>query len=316
MRNEQLNIKGLCFGEVLWDNLPTGKKLGGAPLNVAYHLNKLGVPTQMLSRVGRDDNGQELIGNCQELGVPTELLQIDGEQPTSTVEVHIDAHKEVTYEIVYPVAWDFIQVNPAAIDAVKEADFFVFGSLSSRGAVSYDTLIQLLAFARYKVLDVNLRAPFYSKERIVELLGYADLVKMNKEELMMVSRWAELPDSDSDGRLVEQLMDRFSIDEFIVTYGASGAVYHAKHPAISYHFPAFAVDVKDTIGSGDSFLAAFLSKRMRSKREITIEETMGFAATVSAFVTQSSGACPSYDASTINRFEWIHYLARGEVSLY
>lgn len=316
MRNEQLNIKGLCFGEVLWDNLPTGKKLGGAPLNVAYHLNKLGVPTHMLSRVGSDDNGQELIRNCQELGVPTELLQIDREQPTSTVEVHIDAHKEVTYEIVYPVAWDFIQVSSPAIDVVKEADFFVFGSLSSRGAVSYGTLKQLLAFARYKVLDVNLRAPFYSKERVLELLGYADLVKMNKEELMMVSRWAELSAFDSDARLAEQLMDRYGIEELLVTYGASGAVYHSQHPAISFHFSAFAVDVEDTIGSGDSFLAAFLSKRMRSMHEIAIEETMGFAATLSAFVTQSAGACPSYNASTISRFEWIHYLARGEVSLY
>ncbi|UZJ66520.1 PfkB family carbohydrate kinase [Sphingobacterium sp. KU25419] len=112
---------------------------------------------------------------------------------------------------------------------------------------------------------------------------------------------------------MEQIMQRYAIDEVIVTYGAAGAIYHAKRTGVSYHFAAYQVDVKDTIGSGDSFLAAFLSKRMRNQVDISIEETMGFAATLSAFVTQSTGACPSYDASTIKRFEWIHYLGRGRL---
>ncbi|KAF5274323.1 hypothetical protein FQR65_LT17032 [Abscondita terminalis] len=105
-------------------------------------------------------------------------------------------------------------------------------------------------------------------------------------------------------------MQRYAIDEMIVTYGAAGAIYHAGRASISYHFPACPVDVKDTIGSGDSFLAAFLSKRIQKGADISIEEAMSFAATLSAFVTQSTGACPSYDACTLNRFEWIQYLER------
>ncbi|WP_270087804.1 carbohydrate kinase family protein [Sphingobacterium sp. SYP-B4668] len=313
MKNEQLAIKGVCFGEVLWDNLPTGKKLGGAPLNVAYHLNMLGVETQMLTRVGKDKDGDELIALCEALGVPTQLFQVDKAHATSTVEVHIDAHKEVTYEIVYPVAWDYIQLHEANLDAIQQADFLVFGSLSSRHEISYNTLKHLLRVAPYKVLDVNLRAPFYTKARVLELLGYADLVKMNREELGMIAQWLDLPKGDNDGQFVEEIMQRYGIDEAIVTYGAAGAIYHARRAAISYHFPAYPVEVKDTIGSGDSFLAAFLSNRMRNSVDISMEEIMGFAATLSAFVTQSTGACPSYDASTINRFEWIHYLGRGEV---
>ncbi|MGJ1387066.1 carbohydrate kinase family protein [Sphingobacterium spiritivorum] len=314
MNNEQLTMKGICFGEVLWDNLPTGKKVGGAPLNVAYHLNKLGLETQMLTRVGKDKDGKELMSVCQALGIPTQLFQVDIEHVTSTVEVHIDEQKEVTYEIVYPVAWDYIQLQDTDLDMIRNVDFLVFGTLSSRHEISCNTLKYLLQVVKYKVLDVNLRIPFYSKERVLELLDYADLVKMNREELGIIARWLELPLTDYDGQLVEQIMQRYEIDEMIVTYGVAGAIYHARRASISYHFPACPVDVKDTIGSGDSFLAAFLSKRIQKGVDISIEEAMSFAATLSAFVTQSTGACPSYDACTLNRFEWIQYLERGKVN--
>ncbi|EEI93342.1 kinase, PfkB family [Sphingobacterium spiritivorum ATCC 33300] len=310
MKIEQLAIKGICFGEVLWDNLPTGKKLGGAPLNVAYHLNKLGIETRMLTRIGKDKNGDELIKLCRALGVPTKLFQVDEVHATSIVEVRIDEHKEVNYEIVYPVAWDYIQLQESDLEVIQKVDFMVFGSLSSRHEISYNTLKHLLKVSKYRVMDVNLRAPFYSEVRVLELLGYADLVKMNREELGIIAEWLKLPGSDSDSQLVEKLMQQYAIGEVIVTYGAAGAVYHAGQGSMRYHFPAYLVDVKDTIGSGDSFLAAFLSKRMRNSTEISIEETMSFAATLSAFVTQSIGACPNYDSGTINRFEWIQYLGR------
>jgi len=314
MKKEQLKIKGLCFGEVLWDNLPNGKKLGGAPLNVAYHLNQLGVHTQIISCVGDDGPGNELIASCQELGVPTRLIATDQLHPTSSVEVHIDAVNDVTYDIVFPVAWDFIENTEAQVYAVQSADFLVFGSLCARNEVSFVTLKELLTIAKYKVLDVNLRAPHYSKERVLELLEYANLVKMNKEELIVIARWLGLPTSHTDSRLVDEIMERCGVDEVIVTYGAGGAVYHARLAKVRYHFPALSVTVKDTVGSGDSFLAAFLSARMGGREDLAIEDMMGFAATLSAFVTQSDGGCPHYDAKTINRFEWIHYLAKGEVS--
>lgn len=308
MKNEILNIKGVCFGEVLWDNLPTGRKLGGAPLNVAYHLNKLGIPTDMLTRVGEDADGEDIMTLCAELAIPLTLFQKDNKYPTSTVEVHIDENKDVRYDIVFPVAWDNIALGEKEIETVRQADFFVFGSLSTRHNATYQTLKSLIQVANYKVLDVNLRAPHYTEERIFELLGYADLVKMNEEELGFVAMWLGLPGTDTDARKAEAVMTTFDINELIVTYGAKGAIYHSRLGKFSYHFPALRVEVKDTIGSGDSFLAAFLSQRCRQDKQATPEEMLEFATTLSAFVTQSTGACPSYDAPTINRFVWLNSL--------
>lgn len=308
MKNEVLNIKGVCFGEILWDNLPTGRKLGGAPLNVAYHLNKLGIYTDVLTRVGSDANGQEIVSLCRELSIPLTLFQEDHILPTSTVEVHIDDNKDVRYEIVYPVAWDDITLGELELQTVREADFFVFGSLSTRNDVSYQTLKGLVKQAKYKILDVNLRAPFYTKERIFELIGYADLVKMNEEELGFVSAWLGLPPDMNDQSKSEAVMNHFAVPELIVTYGAAGAIYHSTAGHFSHHYPALKVEVKDTIGSGDSFLAAFLSLRCRNDKNIPAEEILEFAATLSGYVTQSSGACPNYDATAINRFVWLNEL--------
>jgi len=171
----------------------------------------------------------------------------------------------------------------------------------------------LLAEARYKALDLNLRAPHYSKERVFELMRHADLLKMNEEELAFVSEWLGIPEDRTDRQKADQIMDAFDVPEIIATYGASGSVYHSMAGKFSYHFPAVKVEVRDTIGSGDSFLAAFLSQRCRGDRTAGPEEIMEFAATLSAFVTLSSGACPAYDAQTISRFQWLNpvYPERG-----
>ncbi|WP_346083599.1 carbohydrate kinase [Sphingobacterium ginsenosidimutans] len=310
MKNLNKSIQGVCFGEVLWDNLPTGKKLGGAPLNVAYHLNKLGVVAQMLTRIGRDENGYELLTVCEQLGIPTAFFQYDDSLPTSTVEVTIDADRNVQYDIVYPVAWDRITAEPALLEAVSKADFLVYGSLACRDDVSFQSLLTLLKEACFRVMDVNLRAPFFAPHRVHELLRYADLVKMNAEELHIIAEWSGAPSTYTDQQRVDLLLDCFSIQEAIVTYGAAGAVYHHKKANISYHFPALKVQVEDTIGSGDSFLAAFLTKRFQMAEGVALEEVLEFAATLSGFVTQSSGACPAYNAADINRFHWLNPIFR------
>jgi len=306
MKDLNKSIQGICFGEVLWDNLPTGKKLGGAPLNVAYHLNKLGVRTRMLTRIGQDENGVELLALCRQLGIPTAFFQQDVHLPTSTVEVSLDADRNVQYDIVYPVAWDHIVAGEAELAAVAEADFLVYGSLACRDEVSFGSLQLLLKKAAFRVMDVNLRAPYFGPERLHQLLLEADLVKMNAEELQIISEWNGAMSDHTDQQRVDLLLERFSIQEAIVTYGASGAVYHHKAANISYHFPALKVQVEDTIGSGDSFLAAFLSKRFLMAAGITLEEVLEFAATLSGFVTQSSGACPAYSEADIHRFQWLN----------
>ncbi|WP_257092311.1 carbohydrate kinase family protein [Sphingobacterium sp. E70] len=133
---------------------------------------------------------------------------------------------------------------------------------------------------------------------------------MNAEELHIIAEWSGAPSTYTDQQRVDLLLDCFSIQEAIVTYGAAGAVYHHKKANISYHFPALKVQVEDTIGSGDSFLAAFLTKRFQMAEGVALEEVLEFAATLSGFVTQSSGACPAYNAADINRFHWLNPIFR------
>src|ERR687886_419692 len=147
----------VCFGEVLWDILPTGALPGGAPMNVAYHLKKLGINPALITKIGLDDYGKKLVNMLSESGVSTEYFDMDYEHPTGLVYANMNNHHEVVYDIVYPSAWDFIEWKEEFANLVQQAEFFVYGSLTSRSKVSRDTLEQLLELARIKVLDINLR---------------------------------------------------------------------------------------------------------------------------------------------------------------
>jgi fructokinase len=146
------NKKVVCFGEVLWDILPTGKKPGGAPMNVAYHLNRLGIQSTIISSIGMDDDGDELKVFLSNIGMPTEFIQTDEQYPTSKVLARIGADDEVTYDIVAPVAWDFIRYEHGFARLIEDADVLVYGSLVARNATSRDTLLQLLDRARYRLM--------------------------------------------------------------------------------------------------------------------------------------------------------------------
>ena len=174
--------KIVCFGEILWDLLPTGNVAGGAPMNVAYHANQLGTTAQMVSKIGKDELGKELLGFLNKKGVDTSLVQSDGTYPTGTVNVTLDSMGSPSYEIMAPVAWDYINANTTNKAAVQNADAFVFGSLAARNLRTRDTLFELLELTKLKVFDVNLRSPFYSKPLVLKFLQHADIVKMNDEE--------------------------------------------------------------------------------------------------------------------------------------
>ena len=152
-----------CFGEVLYDVFPTHRKIGGAPLNVALRLASLGVNVQIISRIGNDEIGEELLKFIQKNNVFTDTIQIDEVHSTGEVLVELDPKGSATYSIKYPVAWDKIEVTPEAMNALKNADVLVFGSLVCRDNTSYNTLLSLLKIAKNKIFDVNLRAPFYTK---------------------------------------------------------------------------------------------------------------------------------------------------------
>jgi len=286
-----------CFGEVLWDNLPAGKKPGGAPMNVAYHLKSLNVSGAIISRVGNDADGIELLQAVKGLGLSTTYCQIDKEHPTSTVEVIIGNEGDIVYDIVNDVAWDYIEYDARFEPLVHQSDAFVFGSLSGRNVTTRETLDGLLDMASYKVFDINLRPPFFDKDRLMHLLKKTDLLKLNQDELAVILDWY------GSSYQIKLVQDKFDINEIVLTKGGNGVSYYQGHEG--YNYPSYKIQVKDAVGSGDSFLAALLSKKLQGADVITM---LSFASAVAAFVTTQAGACPAYTMADIDRFKAAHTL--------
>lgn len=294
MKNQLSTPSVFCYGEVLWDIFPEGARAGGAPFNVAYNLTRMGIDAHMISRVGNDKLGNDLMAQLRDWNIPTDDSQTDLVYPTGTVIAHIDEHNEAHYDIIQPVAWDFIEFRADYTEKVSSSSAFVFGSLITRNETSRNTLFELLEIAKYKVFDVNIRPPFSSSEVIKELLYKSDLVKMNKAELRLILDFLnkEYTTEDNGIRFVQ---DTFNIKEILVSKGSKGAVYYNENTR--YEAPAVSVTIQDTVGSGDSFLAGFLSKRILNADP---EEIMNQATALGAFITSKEGACPYY---TIEDFE-------------
>ena len=212
----------VCFGEILWDVLPSGKQPGGAPFNVAVHLHQLGQPVALISRVGHDDLGQELLDFLTARGLDTAHVQRGETHLTGVVKANVGDRNEVVYKIVQPVAWDYIQYDDALARLVAEADMFVFGSLAARQEGTRGTLYQLLEHARFRVFDVNLRAPHYTRETIEYLLAHADLVKVNEHELAEIMGWYGQPATEATA--LPWLAQRLGLQAVCVTLGADGAM--------------------------------------------------------------------------------------------
>jgi fructokinase len=285
-------LQVVCFGEVLWDLLPTKALPGGAPMNVAYHLKKLGASPALLSKIGTDDYGKGLVDMLAANGLTTDFLQVDYTHPTGLVYAKPNEHNEVVYDIVFPSAWDFIDCQEDFATVLSEAEFFVFGSLTSRNKTSRDTLYHLLEEAKTKVLDINLRPPHFSRANVEYLLKHADILKMNIAELELITGW--FSQFSSTEERVQLIQDHFHIDTIIVTMGGDGALVNDKGTV--HHHKGFEVTVADTIGSGDSFLAGFLSQLLSGA---STEKALDFACGIGAFMATQHGACPDYQLSQI-----------------
>ena len=284
----------VCFGEILWDILPTGAKPGGAPMNVAYHLRKLGISPALITRIGKDQWGRDLLTLMNEQQISTDFFQVDESLTTGVVNAKINLNNEVTYDIVKPVAWDNIMWQNGMGTLISEAAYFVFGSLASRSEVSRNTLFQLIEKAKYRVLDINLRAPHYSKDGVEQLMAKANLLKLNHDELKLIGSWYTNAGSDID--LIHAILGKYNIDKVVVTKGAEGAILFCDD--VLYTYPGIKITVADTVGSGDSFLAALLQGFINNKKP---EQALQFACAVGALVATYSGACPDYDPEEINK---------------
>ncbi len=282
----------VCFGEVLWDILPSGPLPGGAPVNVAYHLRKLSLEPAVITRVGDDEDGRKLKMVYDKHGLSTDFFQVDRQHHTGKVFANPGPNNEVTYEIVKPVAWDFIEFEGRHSALLKAAECFVFGSLAARSDPSKNTLLRLLKNTRMKVFDINLRPPHFTKELIEELLHHCDLLKMNGAELELIGSWYS--DENTVEEKIRSIAKKFDISTIVITLGAEGAVLFFKNKF--YQHPGFKVAVRDTIGSGDAFLAALLYGMMENTPP---GESLQFANKLGAFIATQDGACPAYEAAQL-----------------
>ncbi|HEY0666627.1 MAG TPA: carbohydrate kinase [Sphingobacteriaceae bacterium] len=277
----------ICFGEVLWDLFPDGKKPGGAPMNVAYHLHKQGIKSTVISSVGNDKNGKALVNYLDGIGLDTRFIQVNDDLPTGTVDVLLDPIGTATYTIVKPVAWDAIHFDKAFMQPVENADAIVFGSLVCRDQESRVTLFKLLQHARLKVFDLNLRPPHLNTDLLDELLSQSDILKVNEEEFAFLTAHYKIVESGEQA--FKQLTERFRIECLCITLGDKGAMVW--HNNKLYSNPGYKVNVSDTVGSGDAFLAAFIKGYLNNQ---SIDDILTRACAIGAWVASRPGAHAVY----------------------
>lgn len=245
----------VTIGEVVWDMFPDRQVLGGAPVNVAYHLAKFKEQVLAVTRVGRDPLGEETVAKMTQLGLSVGGVQRDSKLATGRVRVEIGADNEPRFEIVAPAAWDSIDVRQA-LDCMAGRPFqLVYGTLGQRNEVSRSAIRALRQKATFRYYDVNLRPPFTGPDLVLDSLAAADLVKVNEEELSIIGGWLELKEKQPTS-LAAGIRRRFDLTALVVTRGADGAMLAAADGC--FEEAGVPVTVADTVGAGDAFFAALI----------------------------------------------------------
>ncbi len=280
----------LCFGEALWDCLPAGRFVGGAPLNVAFHLNQLGVRAWPVSAVGADILGAELLNAVRGWGVETRYITEHEALPTGTVTATLDPSGNAHYQIHEGVAWDDIEISPQLAGRAEEVDAIVYGTLAQRSALNRHRLSHLIELCpgALKVCDVNLRPPFDSVERAWELATEADLVKLNENEI--VTLLEDTARQHTLEALAREMSEQTGAESICVTAGEKGAGLLFEQ---EWHWvDAEPVVVVDTIGAGDAFLAALVASLLEPDAQPW--ECLHRACRLGEFVVSQRGATPSH----------------------
>jgi fructokinase len=289
-------LSAVCFGEVLWDVFPTHKKIGGAPLNVALRMNSLGVATTIISRIGKDEDGNDILSFLKDQNVSSDSIQVGEEYKTGVVNVMINEKGNASYDILYPSSWDKITLTNEMIEKVSESDVFIFGSLMCRDEISRSTLYSLLDKAKYKVFDANLRAPYFTSDVINELMLKADFIKLNDEELWEISRNLDSP-YNSFEQNIKFIAEKTNTKQVCVTKGAFGAVLYQNDKF--YYNSGYFIKVVDTVGAGDSFLATLIVRLLKGKSP---QKSLNYACAIGALVAGHEGANPMISDTEIKKY--------------
>lgn len=286
MENKKPIVVGI--GEILWDIFPTGKRAGGAPINFVYHATQLGAEGYAISAVGNDALGVEILQELEANHIANYIESIS--YPTGTVKIELN-NGIPSYTIIENVAWDHIPLTQKAIDLVKTADAICYGTLSLRNAASRKTITTLLSYAKKDALrfyDINLRQHYYSKELIEELLKFANIFKINDEELSVLKDLFNIKGSEEE--ICKYFMNTYNLKYVILTAGDKYSVIYSQTEKSYLETPK--VTVADTVGAGDSFSGAFVQSILTGK---SLKEAHKQAVEISAFVCTKTGAWPQYD---------------------
>lgn len=277
------------IGEALWDCLPEGRKIGGAPANFAYHAGQFGFRSLAVSAIGDDQLGREIKEKFDQRGLAYRLETVDF--PTGTVQVTLNGNGIPCYEIMENVAWDNIPYSSDLEDVAKNCKAVCFGSLAQRSSVSRDTINRFLdampeSEDTYKIFDINLRQHFYSKETIVNSLNKCNVLKINDEELVIISEMFAFENMTPEESCRKILSD-YGLRMLILTCGTEGSYVFTPEEMSFQETPK--VEVADTVGAGDSFTGSFVASILKGR---TIREAHKRAVEVSAFVCTQNGAMP------------------------
>jgi fructokinase len=297
----------VAYGELLWDLLPGGARLGGAPFNFVYRVNCLGDRGIMISRVGIDDLGRRALQAVAGLGMETGYIQTDGEHSTGTVKVSFDRKRNPDFTILPDAAYDFIEPEAGLRELAGRADCLCFGTLIQRREVSRNTFGELIAAFRgsFALLDINLRRDCWSRQSVLGSIERADILKLNEEEARLVAGLYGRPTGGPVGRekadlpvLADRLLERTALQMVLITLGDRGSFAATREGRKAYH-PAFLAKLKDPIGSGDAFTAGFLHALLGTG---SLEEACRYGNALGAMVAAQEGATQPLDLAEIETF--------------
>ena len=283
--NKKPIIAGI--GELLWDCLPSGKQLGGAPCNFAFHAMQAGCEGIVVSAIGKDALGTELKHVIHHLGLSNQYIQ-ENEFPTSTVTVELNENGHPNYTIHENVAWDHIRWNKEMEQLAGKLDAVCFGSLAQRSPESQHSIKSFISALRpdcLKVFDINLRQNYYSAKVIINSLNVSDILKLNEEELPIVVRYLGIK-GNIESQL-DQLINMFKLKHVVYTMGSNGSIIKSKEESSYTEVPK--IEVADTVGAGDAFTAIFIVGILMG---VNLKEIHNKATEISAFVCTQKGATP------------------------